>query len=83
MKRVQQQEVKGLNRKVHIKHDFAVPYYHDSNGRIEKAIKTIRDALRKTKGLFKCRLRKAISTYNDCYHRGIKTSPNAALLEGN
>ncbi|MGL5692012.1 MAG: RNase H-like domain-containing protein, partial [Bacteroidales bacterium] len=66
-----------------IEHQFSIPYYHESNGRIERANRTIREMLKKSKGLLKVRLGKAISTYNKVRHRGIGMSPDQAMLPEN
>lgn len=66
-----------------VKLEFAVPYYHDSNGRVERANRTIRDALKKTAGPLKLRLRNAVKAYNDCRHRGIGMSPDEAMMKSN
>ncbi|KAF9742977.1 hypothetical protein NGRA_3604, partial [Nosema granulosis] len=57
---------------------YSIPYYHQSNGRIERANRTIRDALKHTKGLTKRILSEVISSYNNTYHRGLGMSPNEA-----
>ncbi|KAG0437216.1 hypothetical protein DMUE_3813 [Dictyocoela muelleri] len=54
-------------------------YYHKSNGRIERANRTIRDALRHVKKSTKFILKKVIENYNILIYRGIGMSPNETL----
>ncbi|KAF9760719.1 Retrovirus-related Pol polyprotein from transposon 17.6 [Nosema granulosis] len=58
---------------------FSIPYYHQSNGRIERANRTIREALKHTKGPTKRVLKNVIAAYNLTHHRGIGMPPNDAL----
>ena len=51
-----------------IEHELVTPYYHKGNGRIERANRTIRDALRKSRGLLRVNLEKVIERYNDTIH---------------
>jgi hypothetical protein len=69
--------------KNNIKHRLSVPYYHSSNGRIERANRTIRTALKKTKGSTRIKLKKVIDVYNKSYHRAIGMSPNEACMVEN
>ncbi|KAG0439176.1 putative uncharacterized transposon-derived protein F54H12.3 [Dictyocoela muelleri] len=62
---------------------FAIPYYHKSNGRIERANRTIRDALRHEKRSAKFVLKGVMANYNNSIHRGIGMSPNEALNSEN
>jgi hypothetical protein len=66
-----------------IEHKFSVPYYHQGNGRVERANRTLRTALMKTKGSIKVKLKDVVDKYNNSYHRGIKMTPEEALLESN
>lgn len=59
-----------------IEHEFKVPYYHQSNGRIERANRTIRTALKKINGMLRTKLSKVLENYNSMKHRGIEMSPN-------
>ncbi len=67
----------------HISLDFVIPYYHQGNGRIERANRTIRDALKRTSGPINCRLNEVVRKYNDQEHRGIGMEPNKAIKEEN
>jgi transposase InsO family protein len=66
-----------------VKHTYSVPYYHQSNGRIERANRTIRNAFRKTPGITKTNLSKVLENYNHLRHRGINMSTNEAIKEQN
>ena len=66
-----------------VKHEFSIPYYHASNGRVERVNRTIRDAIKKVKGILKVKLKKITNNYNNSFHRGIKMTPNEALFEKN
>lgn len=69
--------------KNNVKQNFSVPYYHMSNGRIERLNRTIRTALNKTKRNIKFILKEVIENYNNTYHRGLGMTPQEALLENN
>ena len=75
--------VESLLKKLGIEHELVTPYYHKGNGRIERANRTIRDALRKSKGLLRVNLKEVIKRYNDTIHRGISMTPNEAMKEIN
>lgn len=77
------QMVKEWCRKNQVKHEFSIPYYHQSNGRVERANKTLRDAIRKTQGRLSVKLKEIVANYNNTRHRGIGMTPNQALLEEN
>ncbi|KAG0420324.1 Gag-Pol polyprotein, partial [Dictyocoela roeselum] len=62
-----------------IRQIFAIPYYHKSNGRIERANRTIRDALKHEKRPTKIVMKDVIENYNNSFHRGLGISPNEAL----
>jgi IS30 family transposase len=62
-----------------IRHKFAIPYYHKSNGRVERANRTIRNALRKTSNQTKTTLSKVVENYNNIVHRGVGFCPNEAM----
>ena len=66
-----------------IKRTFSVPYYHQGNGRVERAIRTIRTGMKKNKGLYQSRLKEVVRTYNEIKHRGIGISPNEAMMSKN
>lgn len=52
---------------------------HQSNGRVERAIRTIRDGLVKNKvGSIEERLERIVEGYNETYHEGIKCTPEEA-----
>ncbi|MGL5708896.1 MAG: hypothetical protein ACRDDF_11645, partial [Aeromonas sp.] len=58
------------------------PESHRSNGRIERVIRTIRDALLKNDEVdLHKRLYQVIGSYNRSYHTGIKCSPQDALKD--
>jgi hypothetical protein len=61
---------------------FSVPYYHHSNGRVERVNRTLREALKKTNGPLK-KLKIVTDNYNNSYHRGIDTTPRLALKREN
>ncbi|KAI5151864.1 hypothetical protein ENBRE01_2444 [Enteropsectra breve] len=66
-----------------VKMEYSIPYYHESNGRIERANRTIRDALKRVKGADKIKLGKIIDKYNNIKRRGIGMSPVEAKNEEN
>ena len=76
-------KVKKWGNEMGINIKFTIPYYHQSNGRVERVNRTIRNALTKTPGNHKINLIKVIENYNNARHRGIGMSPNEALLEVN
>lgn len=52
---------------------------HQSNGRVERAIRTIRDGLAKHRAKpMETELEEILRAYNDTYHEGIKCTPNEA-----
>lgn len=59
--------------------EFSIPYYHASNGRVERVNKTLREMIKRTKGSLKTKLGKIVCVYNESYHRGVNMSPNDAL----
>lgn len=61
----------------------SIPYYHKSNGRIERAIRTIRMALNKTGKSARKSLEKIVENYNNMPHRAIGLTPNDAFKENN
>jgi hypothetical protein len=63
--------------------NLSIPYYHQSNGRVERAIRTVRNGLRKIKGNIKNVLSKVVKAYNNTIHRGIMMSPNEAFRQEN
>jgi transposase-like protein len=64
-------------------HKISVPYYHQSNGRVERINRTIREACKKTKGSLKRKLVKIVENYNNLVHRGVGMTPAEALKEEN
>ena len=66
-----------------IERQFSVPYYHQSNGRIEGANKTIRGGIKHAKKPIKSILAKIISGYNGTCHWGIGMTPNEAMKTSN
>lgn len=65
-----------------IEHHLTSVEHHTSNGRVERAIRTIRDAIVKTKDL-KLNIEENIyeieHRYNNTFHRGIGVTPNEAF----
>lgn len=76
-------EVEEWCEKNNVIHDLGIPYYHKSNGRIERANQTIRRAINKTKGKLKDKMDKIIENYNKLEHRAVGMSPNDAIKENN
>lgn len=66
-----------------IERKLCIPYFHEENGRIERANRTLRNALNKEDGRLKERLERAVNNYNKTYHRGIGMSPNDAFKPEN
>ena len=66
-----------INRKL------STPYYHQSNGRVERVIRTIRTGLKKITGPIKANLGKVVDNYNKTSHRGIGMSPESAVKKEN
>jgi transposase InsO family protein len=66
-----------------VEHRLSVPYYHQSNGRVERANRTIRNALRKTKGSVRSELKEIVNSYKNIPHRGIGITPNEAFKPEN
>ena len=77
------QYVKDWAKENEVEHELVTPYYHEGNGRIERANRTIRNAIRKSKGALKLNLNRIIENYNNIVHRGIGMSPNEATREEN
>lgn len=61
-----------------VKLRYSIPYYHPSNGRVERVNRTLRTALKKTKGPIKVELQRIIDNYNNTIHRATKMTPNEA-----
>lgn len=76
-------KVAELTNRNGINHRFSIPYYHQSNGRVERAIKTIRNGLRKEQGPLKKRLTTVVKNHNDTVHRAIGMTSNDALKQEN
>jgi hypothetical protein len=66
-----------------VEHHQTVPYYHQGNGRVERANRTIREALTKTSKPIGVCLQEVIDRYNRTIHRGLGISPNDACKEEN
>lgn len=62
---------------------FSIPYFHKSNGRIERANRTIRNAFRRTKGLAKMSLTVILKNYNNKKHGAKGISPIVAEKKEN
>lgn len=75
--------LKEFCKKRGIEIDYSIPYHHESNGRVERVIRTIGEAIKKEKQLVRFILKKVIDNYNESIHRGIGMTPNEALLEEN
>ena len=75
--------VKEWSEKTKVRHILSIPYYHQSNGRIERANRTIRNALRKSSGPTKKNIKAILRNYNNLPHRGIGISPEEAMKEEN
>lgn len=73
--------VKKWTEEVGVELQFAVPYYHASNGRVERVNRTIRESLKRMGGPLKVKLKKAIEAYNKSTHRAIGISPIEAQEE--
>lgn len=73
------QEVNMWVKKKSINHIFSIPYYKKSNGRVERANRTIRNALKKSKGPTKMNIKRIVYNYNNIPHRAIGMSPNDAM----
>ncbi len=76
-------QVQNFCQENNIQIKYSIPYFHESNGRVERAIRTLRDALKRTRGTLKAKLPKILAAYNNAKHRGIGTSPIEALKEEN
>ncbi|KAI5179860.1 hypothetical protein PAEPH01_2701, partial [Pancytospora epiphaga] len=68
--------------KVDINHHLTSIEKHNSNGRVERVIRTIRDFLVKSKEIkdikVRVRVKKIGEVYNKTYHKGIEMFPNEA-----
>lgn len=62
-----------------IEQEYSVPYFYESNDRIERLNRTIRDACKKNKGLLKNKLKIIVEGYNGTFHRAIGMKPKEAL----
>ncbi|KRH93965.1 enzymatic polyprotein, Endonuclease, Reverse transcriptase [Pseudoloma neurophilia] len=75
--------VRSWASRKNVNHIFSTPHYHPANGRIERAIRTIREGVKRTKGPIKNKLQLIVDSYNNLLHRGIGTSPNLAIKKEN
>ena len=75
--------LKAWFQEKNILHHLRPAYYHKGSGRVERVIRTIREALNKEKGLLCIKLPIVTQVYNSVYHRGIGMSPNEALINSN
>ncbi|KAI5152397.1 hypothetical protein ENBRE01_3053 [Enteropsectra breve] len=66
-----------------IEHILRPAHYHQGTGRVERVIRTLRNALNKTKGSVKINLNKITETYNNMIHRGIGMTPIQAMQQEN
>lgn len=62
---------------------LTIPHYHQGNGRLERVIRTLRAALKRTSGPLKQKLPKVVAAYNASKHRGIDMPPEEALKPEN
>lgn len=62
---------------------FSIPYYHESNGRVERVNRTVREACKRNKGLLRKKLKNIVDKYNKSHHRAIGMKPEEALEEKN
>ena len=76
-------EVEHWIKEKGIRHKFSIPYYHKSNGRVERANRTLREALKKTSGPVRVKLSKVVDNYNNIRHRGVGMTPNEATIKEN
>lgn len=75
--------IENWTNKEKVVHEFSIPYYHQSNGRVERVNRTLRTAINKTRGPLRRKLKNVVENYNSSYHRGIGMSPQEAVLEKN
>ncbi|KAF9749472.1 Transposon Ty4-H Gag-Pol polyprotein, partial [Nosema granulosis] len=75
-------EMRKYTIKRRIKHNKVGVESHRSNGRVGRAIRTIRDGLIKNKnGTILERLDEVVKKYNNSYHNGIKCTPSEAYKD--
>lgn len=72
-------KIKSWAQKKGIAVEYSVPYYHESNGRIERANRTIREAIKKGNDSVRIDIAKVLESYNETIHRGIGMRPNEAM----
>lgn len=82
-KEFQGKQLKKALQQDGIKIQYSIPYYHESNGRIERLNRTIRNALAKKRKINNKVVKDTIETYNEQVHRAIKMSPKEAMEEKN
>lgn len=72
-------KVKDWSKASGIVLEYSIPYFHESNDRVERANQTIREAIKKTKGPIKVKLERITKAYNEAKHRGTGMSPIEGL----
>ncbi|KAG0437574.1 Pol polyprotein [Dictyocoela muelleri] len=76
--------LKAWSREKNVEVEYSIPYYHQSNGRVERLNRTIRDSLKKLKGNIRSKLKMVIKNYNmNMIHRGTGFTLEKALLSEN
>ncbi|KAG0438460.1 Pro-Pol polyprotein [Dictyocoela muelleri] len=77
-------KLKAWSRENNVEIEYSVPYYHQSNGRVERLNRTIRNGLKKLNGNISSKLKRVIDNYNEqMIHRGTGFTPKMALLIDN
>lgn len=82
-KEFQNELLKRFAERNEIELDYGIPYYHASNGRVERANRTIRDALKKVNKPIRIALKDVVDKYNRTIHRGIGMAPIEAMKPEN
>lgn len=65
----------GVIKKQH-RPRVSIPYFHETNGRIERVNRTLREMLKKMKGSIANNFYMGIQLYNNKIHRGMGKTPN-------
>lgn len=76
-------EVKAWLKLKSVKKINSIPYYHQSNGKIKRENRTIRNACRKIPGSTKTKLVRIIKYFNATIYRGIGMSQYNAVKSKN